>query len=40
LGLMHLLVQYDLIDHSFIAAHVQGFGELMQSQRISISSTE
>ena len=30
LGLMHLLVQYDLIDHSFIAAHVQGFGELKE----------
>ena len=28
LGLMHLLVRYNLIDHDFLAAHVQGFEEL------------
>ena len=30
LGLMHLLVRYDLIDHGFLAAHVQGFEELKE----------
>ena len=30
LGLMHLLVRYDLIDHTFLAAHVQGFEELKE----------
>jgi len=30
LGLMHLLVRHDLIDHEFIKAHVQGFEELEQ----------
>src|SRR3990170_4804831 len=30
LGLMHLLVQWNLIDHDFIAAHVQGFEELKE----------
>ena len=30
LGLMHLLVRDDLIDHDFLAAHVQGFKELKE----------
>ncbi len=30
LGLMHLLVQYGLIDNDFLAAHVQGFEELKE----------
>jgi anaerobic selenocysteine-containing dehydrogenase len=30
LGLMHLLVRDDLIDHDFLAAHVQGFEELKE----------
>jgi len=30
LGLMHLLVREDLIDHDFLAAHVQGFEELKE----------
>ncbi|MGQ9646185.1 MAG: molybdopterin-dependent oxidoreductase, partial [Thermodesulfobacteriota bacterium] len=30
LGWMHLLVRFDLIDHEFIKAHVQGFGELKE----------
>lgn len=30
LGLMHLLARYDLIDHDFLAAHVQGFKELKE----------
>jgi anaerobic selenocysteine-containing dehydrogenase len=30
LGLMHLLVSKDLIDHDFIGAHVQGFEELKE----------
>ena len=30
LGLMHLLVCEDLIDHDFLAAHVQGFEELKE----------
>jgi anaerobic selenocysteine-containing dehydrogenase len=30
LGLMHLLVQGNLIDHDFIATHVQGFEELKE----------
>ncbi len=30
LGLMHLLVQWNLIDHDFIATHVQGFEELKE----------
>jgi anaerobic selenocysteine-containing dehydrogenase len=30
LGLMYLLVRYDLIDHGFLAAHVQGFEELKE----------
>lgn len=30
LGLMHLLVRDDLIDHDFLTAHVQGFEELKE----------
>ena len=30
LGLMHLLVDYDLVDHDFIGAHVQGFEEIKE----------
>jgi anaerobic selenocysteine-containing dehydrogenase len=30
LGLMHLLVRDDLIDHDFLASHVQGFEELRE----------
>jgi anaerobic selenocysteine-containing dehydrogenase len=30
LGLMHLLVGYNLIDHDFLANHVQGFEELKE----------
>jgi anaerobic selenocysteine-containing dehydrogenase len=30
LGMMHLLVRKDLIDHNFIGAHVQGFEELKE----------
>ena len=30
LGLMHLLVQHDLIDHDFLVTHVQGFEELKE----------
>ena len=30
LGLMHLLVRDDLIDHDFLASHVQGFEELKE----------
>jgi len=30
LGLMHLLVRDDLLDHDFLAAHVQGFEELKE----------
>jgi anaerobic selenocysteine-containing dehydrogenase len=30
LGLMHLLVRNNLIDHNFLAAHVQGFEELKE----------
>ncbi len=30
LGLMHLLVRDDLIDHDFLTAHVQGFRELKE----------
>jgi anaerobic selenocysteine-containing dehydrogenase len=30
LGLMHLLVGHDLIDHDFLASHVQGFNELKE----------
>ncbi|MGZ3592088.1 MAG: molybdopterin-dependent oxidoreductase, partial [Thermodesulfobacteriota bacterium] len=30
LGLMHLLVRHDLIDHDFLGSHVQGFDELKE----------
>jgi anaerobic selenocysteine-containing dehydrogenase len=30
LGLMHLLVRHDLIDHDFLRTHVQGFAELKE----------
>ncbi len=30
LGMMHLLVRHDLIDHPFLSTHVQGFDELKQ----------
>ena len=30
LGLMHILVRNDLIDHDFLASHVQGFEELKE----------
>jgi anaerobic selenocysteine-containing dehydrogenase len=30
LGIMHLLVRYDLINHDFLVSHVQGFEELKE----------